>query len=374
MKVFVLAGLAESLLNFRGRLLEALAQTGLEVHVGAPELGCSRGITKQLAGLGYVTHSVAMARTGLNPFLDLFSLVSLFLKFVYLRPRHVLAYTAKPVIYGIIAAKLAGVQGRTALITGLGFSFENHTSALKKTVQFLVTHLYRVALSCATQVVFQNPDDRNLFVEMGLVAGDKTSLVNGSGVPLDVFKECALPEMQEVHFLLVARLIRSKGIYEYVDAAKMVQSKYVNAKFHLVGFIDSNPSAISEADLSTWVADGTVVFHGELSDVRDVLAKCHVYVLPSYREGTPRSVLEAMATGRAIITTDVPGCRETVEEGINGYLVPPQNSAAIANACVNFLENPALIMSMGRKSRELAEQKYDVDKVNLAMLTCMGVQ
>jgi glycosyltransferase involved in cell wall biosynthesis len=179
--------------------------------------------------------------------------------------------------------------------------------------------------------------------------------------------------LAQCHFLLIARLLRDKGIHEYIDAARSIRQRYPQAVFHLAGWIDSNPAAISKSDLQSWIDDGVIIYHGRLDDVRTVLAACHVYVLPSYREGTPRTVLEAMATGRPVITTDAPGCRETVLDGENGFLVPVANVTALAAAMERFLDDPALIISMGQRSREIAQDKYDVHAVNAAMLNHMGV-
>jgi glycosyltransferase involved in cell wall biosynthesis len=373
-KVLVVASLAESLPNFRGKLLSALHEAGAEVHVAAPELSADATSSAALSALGCQAHDIHLARTGLNPWQDLRTLLSLMMLLRRIRPSHMLAYTIKPVIYGILAAWLAGVPQRTALITGLGYAFNRRASGLRGLLQRLLRLLYRLALGRATRVIFQNPDDRALFIKLNLVAASKTAVVNGSGIPLDVFHQQVLPGPERCHFLLIARLLRDKGIYEFIDAARQVRARYPErAVFHLVGWIDSNPSAIRESDLQNWIDDGLIVFHGRLSDVRPSIGACHVYVLPSYREGTPRTVLEAMAIGRAVITTDAPGCRETVVDGDNGYLVPVADAAALASAMLRFCAEPALIARMGQRGREIAEEKYDVRKVNLQMLDYMGV-
>lgn len=180
-------------------------------------------------------------------------------------------------------------------------------------------------------------------------------------------------EQSVPHFLLIARLLGDKGIREYVQAAKLVKQQYPEAQFDLVGGLDTNPTSISQAELDQWIAAGTINFLGRLSDVRPAIAACSVYVLPSYREGTPRTVLEAMAMGRAVITTDAPGCRETVVNGDNGFLVPVKDADALAQAMLRFIEQPGLIAQMGQRSRSIAEEKYDVHKVNAQMLEGMGL-
>jgi len=374
MKVLVLASLAESLSNFRGKLLLALKQTGAEVHAVAPELSEDAAASAAMAGMGVVCHNVPLLRTGLNPWQDSRTLLALVSRFRQVRPTHFLAYTIKPVIYGTVAAWLAGVPQRTALITGLGYAFNAEARGLRGLLQRLLRLMYRFALARATRVVFQNPDDRALFIALGLVAADKSAVVNGSGIPLEDFAQQPLPPQDRCHFLLIARLLSDKGIHEYVTAARQVRQRHPDqAVFHLVGWIDSNPAAIKQSDLDDWIAEGLIQFHGKLSDVRPLLAGCHVYVLPSYREGTPRTVLEAMATGRAVITTDAPGCRETVTDGDNGYLVPVADADALAAAMGRFLDQPTLVATMGQRGREIAADKYDVHKVNAQMLKHMGV-
>jgi glycosyltransferase involved in cell wall biosynthesis len=373
MKIFVLASFAASLLNFRGKLLAALSEAGVEVHVAAPELLRDAAAIQGLVELGTQCHEVPLTRTGLNPVQDSGTLLAMVCLLHRVKPTHFLGYTIKPIIYGTLAAWMVGVPTRTALITGLGYTFNAEAGALQGTLQRLVRLMYKVALNRATCVIFQNPDDRALFIRLELVDPAKTAVVNGSGIPLDDFSQRPLPPLDQCHFLLIARLLRDKGIYEYVDAARRIKSRYPSAVFHMVGWIDSNPSAIEEADLKSWIAEGLITFHGRLDDVRDRVAASHVYVLPSYREGTPRTVLEAMATGRAVITTDAPGCRETVVEGDNGFLVPIRDAAALAAAMEHFLKNPELIARMGQRSRDIAREKYDVRVVNAHMFKYMGV-
>jgi glycosyltransferase involved in cell wall biosynthesis len=374
MKIFVLASFAQSLSVFRGQLLAAMKEAGAEVHVGAPDLMSDRKALAAMHRLGARCHHVTLARTGLNPLQDGLALLSAFAVLRRLRPTHFLGYTVKPVIYGTLAAWLARVPHRTALITGLGYAFAEHRTGREKLIQRVVRMLYRFALRRSTRVIFQNVDDRALFIRLGLVDEARTAVVNGSGVHLGEFARRGLPADTSCHFILIARLLKDKGIHEYIDAARRIRARDPRAVFHLAGWIDSNPQAIAQSDLDAWIAEGLLVFHGRLDDVREVLAGCHVYVLPSYREGTPRTVLEAMATGRAIVTTDAPGCRETVTHGDNGFLVPVADAQALEAAMTRFLDEPALIERMGERSRRIAEQKYDVHAINADMLGYMEVQ
>jgi len=226
-------------------------------------------------------------------------------------------------------------------------------------------------LKRATLVFFQNHDDRDEFRGLGLLRTDApVHVVAGSGV--DTLHFAVEPFLSgPTRFLLIARLLGDKGIREYVEAARKVRATWADAEFHLVGGADPSPDGISENEVSNWNDRGDIIWHDHLSDVRNAIAKAHVYVLPSYREGTPRTVLEAMSMGRPIITTDAPGCRETVVPDVNGMLVPVKNSDALAGAMVQFLEQPNLIARMGIESRKMAEQKYDVHKVNAEMLEAM---
>jgi glycosyltransferase involved in cell wall biosynthesis len=201
-------------------------------------------------------------------------------------------------------------------------------------------------------------------------------VVNGSGVDLDKFVVKPLPDYATegaVRFLFIGRLLGDKGVREYAEAARLLQLTHQQVRCVLVGWIDSNPNAITQAELDGWVADGRIEFWGRLTDVRPAIAACSVFVLPSYREGTPRTVLEAMAMGRAIVTTDAPGCRETVIHGENGFLVPVQDSVALAEAMRRFIDEPFLHQTMGTRSRQLAEEMYDVHKVNAVMLEGMDL-
>lgn len=370
-RFLVVASFAESLLGFRGPLVVALQAQGLQVHVAAPGLQAGHPVRAQLEALGLHVHHVPMQRTGTNPLADAQTLWSLWRLMHRVQPCHVLGYTIKPVIYGSLAAWLAGVPQRFALITGLGYAFQQQGSG--GALQALVQRLYALALARVRCVFFQNPDDQALFQQRALVApGARTCVVNGSGVDVAAFSEVPLPPGPPC-FLLVARLLGDKGVREYAQAARRIRALHPGVRCQLVGWIDTNPDAIKQHELDTWVAEGTLEFLGRLADVRPALAGCTVYVLPSYREGTPRTVLEAMAMGRATITTNAPGCKETVVDGDNGFLVPVKSVDALEQAMLKFIDNPNLAAQMGQRARQVAEDKYDVHKVNAVMLQAMGI-
>jgi glycosyltransferase involved in cell wall biosynthesis len=303
----------------------------------------------------------------MNPCSDLLSLATYISLFRNLRPDVYFGYTAKPVIYGVLAAWLAGVPRRVAMITGLGYGFQGNSR--RAFLRAVVTNLYRAALSRATNVIFQNPDDLQTFQSLRLLPlRSKTSVVNGSGVDLARFQPHPLPQGPLV-FLMIARLLGDKGVREYVNAARLIAKEHPEVRFLLVGPRDLGPDAIPAAELAQWVSEGIIAYLGEQRDVRPFLAACSVYVLPSYREGTPRSVLEAMATGRPVITTDAPGCRQTVEEGVNGFLVRPKTAGAVADAVRRFVEDPGLIPRMADASLFRVRTLFDVRDVNRIILT-----
>lgn len=373
MKILVIASQASSIINFRGPLLTALMVAGNNVSVAAPTLLPESPTAKTLQKMGISTHNFLLARTGMNPFADFAVAVSLFQLMRKTQPDAVLSYTIKPVIWGTLAAWLAGVPNRYALITGLGYAFTGQASGKRLIIQRIARWLYKLALARATKVFFQNPDDAALFKQLGLVpAHVPIVVVNGSGVDTTHFVPAHLPN-SPFTFLLIARLLGDKGIREYVQSARIIRQTHPDTRFDLVGGLDTNPDAIALSEVESWHAAGDIVWHGPLTDVRPALAAAHVYVLPSYREGTPRTVLEAMAMGRAIITTDAPGCRETVVEGENGFLVPVADALSLAAAIKRFIDQPDLVATMGQKSQQIAKAKYDVHKVNAVMLSEMGL-
>lgn len=378
MKFLVIASHPISVLKFRGHLIQTLKNKGHEIHIAAPLFESYPEVVKELKSSGYITHNVSMQRTGTNPFADARTLKSLYTLMRDISPAYVLAYTVKPVIYGILAAWAAKVPHRFALITGLGYAFQKVEESGKRSYfQRVIHELYRQALSKTDKVFFQNQDDLSLFNQLKLISSKTlTAIVNGSGVDTSEYNIAPLPivnRQPEIRFLLIARLLVDKGIREYANAARIIKKKYPYVNFELVGLIDSNPNAITQQELDKWINEGLFHFWGRLDDVRPAISASSIYVLPSYREGTPRTVLEAMAMGRPIITTDAPGCRETVINGYNGFLVAVKSVDELVEAMEKFILNPELISTMGMASREIAENKFDVHYVNKIMISEMGL-
>lgn len=370
MVALLIASYPDSIVKFRGSLIEALSEEGCAVHLACVDLAKSESLPSRWRELGVRAHDVPLQRTGTNPVADIRFLCSLVRLMRRHRPEFTLPYTIKPVIYGTLAAWLVRVPRRYALITGLGYAF---TGSGRGPVKRLVSMLYRFALGRAHKVFFQNPDDERLFRTLGILPAHVPSfVVNGSGVDVAEYAPVQLPAGAPV-FLMIGRLLGDKGVREYAQAAKEIRAMHPEVRCLLVGWIDANPDSIAQSELSAWVEGGVLEFLGKLDDVRPALASATIYVLPSYREGTPRTVLEAMAMGRAIITTDAPGCRETVIDGGNGYLVPVKSVDALVTAMQRFIDDSSLAARMGKCSREIAQEKYDVHKINSVMLREMGI-
>jgi len=344
---------------------------GHEVLALAPENDARVRAALDAMGVAYAT--IPLQRTGMNPLRDVTTVLSLARVYRKFRADAVLVYTAKPVVYGLIAARLAGVRLRAAMITGAGSALAGGSGLRQRALSSLLRNLYRVALGQAHVVFFQNPDDERLFRSMGLVGdGQRVVRINGSGVDLERFSPASMPA-GPITFLMIGRLIRDKGVGEYVEAARRVRSAHPEVRIQLLGPLDSNPSAISLREVAAWRDEGAVEYLGTTSDVRPFLASAHVFVLPSYGEGMPRSTLEAMAMGRAVLTTDVPGCRETVQGERNGLLVPARDAGALAEGMLRLLAEPERLEPMGQQSRTIAEERFDVHSVNQSILAAMGL-
>lgn len=342
------------------RLPIALAaqQEGYDVHLAAPG-----GCPPEVAAAGIPFHAIRMSRSGANPLAELRSLIDVFALFRRLKPDLVHAVTIKPVLYGGLAARAARVPAFVAAVSGLGAVFLAR-GPLAAVRRVLVRRLYRSALRHRRlRVIFQNPEDRNGFVAAGIVAAADTCLFRGSGVDLTLYPETPEPE-GPVTFTLASRLLRDKGVLEFVEAARLLKARSVPTRFQLVGAPDpGNPASLTAAELSEIASAGHLELLGHRSDMPAVLAQSHVVVLPSYREGLPRVLAEAAAAGRAVITADVPGCRDAVVPGETGLLVPARDAAALAAAMQRLVEDPALRRRLGDAGRHLAEREFNVELV-----------
>lgn len=371
--IVILSSYAESLYNFRGDLIRHLVGEGWRVFALAPDYDSSR--KARVEELGAVAVSIPLERNGMNLARDIGSLVSLYRFMRRVRPAIFFGYFMKPVIYGTIAAWLARIPRRVVMVAGLGFVFINAdhgASAKARFLKTLITRLYQLAFRASHTVIFQNRDDLTLMTSTGIAPKGRTKLINGSGVNLDRFAMNDAPFSGTLlTFVWTGRLLREKGVFELVEASKLVREQGFDFRLLLVGGVDSNPGSLSEGVVRDWDRAGLVTWTGKVDDVRPYLAQSDVFILPSYREGLPRSTQEAMAMGLATITTDVPGCRETVEDDVNGILVPVRSAAAIAEAMLRYLRDPDLARRHGRAGRALAERKFDVRVINQNMVVAL---
>ena len=352
-----------TVLNLRMNLIRSLQDAGYRVGVAAPPMEASG----QLEAAGIDFYPVRMLPTGKRPTAD----AALFWQYVGLlrseRPTAVLGFTVKPNIYGSLAARLCGIPALNN-ITGLGTAFIS-----KGPLESLVTALYRPALRKAEAVFFHNEDDRDLFIGRGIVRGEQAIVIPGSGIDLSRFKPETIPGKADAPvFLLIGRLINEKGVREFVDAACRLKSAWPNARFQLLGDFAAGARAVSREELQSWVAAGTVEYLGSSPDVRPFIAKADCLVLPSYREGLPRSLLEGAAMGRALIATDAPGCRNVIEPGVTGFLCEVRSAASLADAMERFLRlTPDERFKMGRSARKMVEERFSDERVNEAYLKAL---
>lgn len=370
MKIIVVASLAYSLVNFRGALLQRLVREGFDVVACAPDRDLA--IIETLTGWGVRFVTVPMDRAGQNPLADAATLTSLCLLFRRERPDLVLAYTQKPIIYAGLATRIIGGIDFFAMVSGLGHAFGSASSAWRRALRTLVSLMYRQAVARARCIFVFNRDDAGELRRHAIVSHQALVEVPGSGVDVSHFASRAIPD-RPFTFVMVARLMREKGLEEFVEASRLVRQKWPGARCQIIGPLDANPTGLNRVDIARWEAGGTIEYLGETRDVRPPLANAHVFVLPSYyREGLPRSILEAMATGRAVITTDTPGCRDAVIDGETGFIVPPRDAGALAEAMLRFRRDATLAARMGRAGRARAESIYAVDLVNDRLLDAIS--
>jgi glycosyltransferase involved in cell wall biosynthesis len=330
---------------------------------------------KRLTKIGAIPVDFPMDRAGMSVWRDILNMARLALILRKLKPQTTFAYFIKPVIFGSIAASLVGVPRRYSLVAGLGHAFVDTATpptirqrALRKCTKLMLSVGFKVCHG----VIFQNNEDRHEFTGSGLLKVTKTLRTKGTGVDLSRLPKLRVPDGPIV-FLLAARLLRNKGIVEFAEAARHVGSIHRDAQFILLGGIDSNPEGLPAREVEALVKEAGIEWPGHVNDVAPYMARCHVFVLPSYyREGIPRSIQEALAFGRAVVTTDNIGCRETVVEGLNGFLVPVRDSQALASAMLRLANDAALVATFGAESRLLAERDFDVNRINAQIMEFMS--
>lgn len=366
MRVIVAASNGKSLVDFRGNLVSDIIARGHEVYcISCEDDDVTR---KNVEALGAKYRCVPMSRTGTNFFEDIKTICRFKEAIKEIAPDMYFAFMSKPVAYGGTAARKCKVEHINILVNGLEIAFYRggfKSALIRQVLKIFYGHVHKGS----DNVFFQNSDDLNVFKALGIVTDEQATVVNGSGVDMSRFEKYELPKQPVA--LMVARLVWSKGIREYLNAAKIVKKKMPNVRFMLVGGLDENQEALTKEELDTYINDSIIEYKGFNDDVRPFLKECSMFVLPSYHEGTPRSVLEAMACGRAIVTTKAPGCRETVVDGENGYLANVMDAEDLADKILKIASDDALRAEMGDNSYRICKEKYDVKLVNQAMIEKM---
>lgn len=375
MNIVIVTNQCRTLVNFWTAMLRLLRAEGHGVTCLVPEGDAES--ESVLRHMNVRIRHYPLDRKGLNPLRDSRTLLALYRTFVDLRREGladaVFLYTIKPVIYGLWAAALAKIPMRCAMITGLGYMFEADTP-IKKILRGIAALLYRSSLYFSNAVLFQNDDDVQTFRTFHcLPAKANVVMTRGTGVDIAHFGVVPLPEGETPVFLLVARLLEAKGLHEYAEAARLVKKLCPAARFQVLGPPETGLGGVPLATVLRWQNEGLIEYLGETRDTRPFVAGCSVVVLPSWREGLPCSLMEAMSCGRALIATDVPGCRDVVRHEDNGLLVPVKNAKALAEACVRFVRDPALAARMGQSGRAMAEAELDAEKAARQIFSVMQI-
>jgi glycosyltransferase involved in cell wall biosynthesis len=368
-KVILVGPNLRSIINFRKELIKKVIECGHDVVIVASNQNLDAKHVLYLKKMGVDFIGYPLNRNGLNVFFDLYSLFTLYKILTTQKPDIVLAFTIKSVIWvGLISNILRDFKF-FALITGLGYAF-NATSFLSTPLKKIASSLYRISLFRSEGVIFQNIDNLNYFRDAKIISKSKSYKVSGSGVNLNFFEYKALP-ISGLNFLIIARLLHSKGVLEYCYAAEIMKKKNPELRFLILGAFDPSPDGIKTQMIQNFTERGVVELIDYTDDVRPYIESCHIFVLPSYHEGLPKSILEAMAIGRPIITTNVPGCRDTVINGVNGYLVESRNVNSLVDGIELMLSNKSDLERMGHESRRLAVEIFDSRLVNNDMINIM---
>lgn len=376
MKVIIIGTVASSFYGFRADLIRAMREKQYTVYAFSSEYTDSD--LKKIESLGAIPITYELNRGGLNPLSDIVATYKLSKKICEIKPDLVFSYFSKPVIFGTIAAKLAKVPKIVGMLEGLGYTFTQQPEGLNKKTQLIKkvqVLLYKIALPQLHKLIFLNPDDPKDLINQYAINVRKVEVLGGIGLNLKEYPYQPINNIQQpINFLFIGRLLKEKGIHDFLNAAKIVKEKYPETQFTVLGAIDPyNLGALMQSELDKLISSNIIDYPGHVDSVKDWIANSDVFVLPSYREGVPRSTQEAMAIGRAVITTDVPGCRETVVDGVNGFIVPRWNPEALADKMIYFIEHPEKIQTMGEASHEIAIEKFDANKVNQKLMGILGL-
>lgn len=374
-RILLIGTTAECVYNFRKDLILALVAKGYRVYAFTTDNIPSE--LEKISALGATPVSYVFNRGGLNPLDEIKNTIILYKKIKKINPYLVLSYFAKPAIFGTIAAKMAKVPKIFAMLEGLGYTFTEQPEGLSSKTKFIKKSqiaLFKLSLPLADGVIFLNRDDPKDLLESNKIQVNKIHILGGIGVNLEEFSYSVRYPEKDMSFLFIGRLLKEKGIHEFVRAVKIVKAQYPNTRFIVLGGIDdSNLGSLTEIEIRKLVETNLIIYPGRVDNIIEWIEACDVFILPSYREGLPKSTQEVMAIGRPVITTDVPGCRETVIDGVNGFLVPKWNPQALAEKIIYFIENPDKIIQMGKESYKLAQERFDSHKVNERMLNILGL-
>lgn len=377
MKICLIGTVASSTLNFRKTFIELLIQEGHEVYVFATDY--SKKTSAAITALGAEPVSYQLNRGGLNPFADIKSTIQLKNKIKAISPDIVFSYFAKPVIFGTLAAKLAKVPRIVGMLEGLGYAFtpeppHKKESFKKKLVRAVQIFLYKISFRYLDRIIFLNPDDPVDLLEKHKIKVKDVQILGGIGVDLEKFKPTP-PSLDPIRFLFIGRLLAEKGIFEFLKAAEIVKQQHPEVEFIVLGAIDKdNPSSLSQSDLDYYKQANIIIHPGHVDNVQEWIEKSSVFVLPSYREGVPCSTQEAMACGRAVITTDVPGCRETITSLKNGFLAKPHDSIHLAHIALKLINDKNLIIHFSKKSYKKAKRDFDGTKQSIKLINLIKKQ
>ncbi|QLB58146.1 glycosyltransferase family 1 protein [Acinetobacter indicus] len=376
MKIVIIGTVASSFYGFRADLIRELCKKGHLVYAFTSEYSDTDLL--KIENLGAIPVTYDLNRGGLNPLSDIVATYKLSQKIQKINPDLVFSYFTKPVIFGTLAAKWAKVPKIIGMLEGLGYTFTDQPEGLlpkTKLIRNIQVFLYRIALPYLDQLIFLNPDDPIDLLEKHNLHVKSVNVLGGIGLNLQSYPYKPIPKLPiNLNFLFIGRLLKEKGIHDFIAAIKLVKQKYPTTTFTVLGAVDkSNLGALSEEEVSNLIQAGTIEYPGHVDNIQEWIVKSDVFVLPSYREGVPRSTQEAMAIGRPVITTDVPGCRETVIDGVNGFIVPRWNPEKLAEKMIYFIEHPEKIQVMGEASNKIATEKFDANKVNQKLMDILGI-
>ena len=376
LKIVIIGTVASSILGFRVNLIKALLEQQYSVYTFVSEY--SQDELNDIEVLGAIPITYESNRGGLNPLADIKTTYLLSKKIKEIAPDLVFSYFSKPVIFGSLAAKLAKVPRVIGMLEGLGYAFTEQPEGLSKKAKLIKSIqvlLYKMALPQLDNIIFLNPDDPRDLLESHNIKVKQVGILGGIGLDLDDYNYHPIETIDSsINFLFIGRMLKEKGIHDFAAAAEIIKQVYPNVQFTVLGELDlSNPGALQQSELDRLTSLNIINYLGQVDNVQKWIADSHIFVLPSYREGVPRSTQEAMAIGRAIITTDVPGCRETVIDGVNGFLVEKWNPQALAEKMIYFIEHPEQIKKMGYESYKIAQDKFDAHKVNKRLINMLGL-